>query len=85
MPYVGTPNVANKEKYDMTDVAKSTFPVPSGNKILETYGNVIRGKIKPDRVKIAFIIKLNFTDLIFCAVLFPLSIPIISTPNIYLT
>ena len=46
-------------------MANETFPVPDAPKTLETYGNVINGKIKFDAVSMKFIIKLNFTDLIF--------------------
>ena len=63
IPYVGMPSCANMEKYVIRDVAKETLPVPIGNKILETYGNVINGKINCDMVKIAFIMKLSLNDL----------------------
>ena len=53
------------EKYVMTDVAKDTFPVPIGNKILDTYGKVINGKINEDIVNIIFIIKLSLSDFFF--------------------
>ena len=57
-------------KYDITDVANETFPVPSGKRILEIYGKVINGKINDDIVKNAFIIKLIFNDFCFCIVNF---------------
>ena len=46
----------------MKEVAKLTLPVPSGRRILETYGNVIRGKINEDILSRAFITKFNFID-----------------------
>lgn len=46
----------------MKDVAKETFPVPSGSRILDTYGNVIKGKMNDDIVRIEFIRKFSFKD-----------------------
>lgn len=65
------PNCANIAKYDITEVANETFPVPSGNKIRDTYGKVINGDMNCDIVKIAFITKFNFKD--FCFMLIPLA------------
>lgn len=59
------PSCANIAKYDITDVAKDTLPVPSGSKIREMYGKVISGKIKDDIVRMAFIIKFSFNDFCF--------------------
>jgi hypothetical protein len=46
-----------------TEVANETFPVPSGSNILDTYGNVIRGKINEEIVRSEFTIKLNLIEL----------------------
>lgn len=46
----------------MKDIAKETFPVPSGSRILDTYGNVIKGNMNDDIVRIEFITKFNFRD-----------------------
>ena len=46
----------------ISEVANETFPIPSGDKILETYGNVINGNIKEDIVNNIFIIKFIFND-----------------------
>lgn len=44
IPYVGIPSEANMVKYEITDVAKFTFPIPSTKRVREIYGNVISGK-----------------------------------------
>ena len=62
IPYVGTPNCAIISKYVIKDVAKEIFPIPSGFKILDTYGNVINGNKNADIESITFIIKLYVTD-----------------------
>lgn len=56
----------------MTDVAIDTFPVPAGNKTLDTYGKVINGKMKEDIVKIVFMIKLSLIDFFFIYLNIPL-------------
>ena len=40
-PYVGIPNWATIEKYEINEVANETLPVPIGERILDTYGKVI--------------------------------------------
>ena len=57
--------VSNIAKYVTTAVAKATLPVPTGSRILDTYGNVIKGKIKDDIDSNAFITIFNFTDFVF--------------------
>ena len=60
-------NCAIISKYVIKDVAKEIFPIPSGFKILDTYGNVINGNKNADIESITFIIKLIFNDfLVFC-------------------
>ena len=59
IPYVGMPSEANIVKYDITDVAKLTLPLPSTKRVRDIYGNVISGKINEETVSMAFIIKLN--------------------------
>lgn len=59
IPYVGIPSEANMVKYEITDVAKFTFPIPSTKRVREIYGNVISGKINEETVSMAFIMKLN--------------------------
>ena len=49
----------------MKEVANWTLPVPSASRILETYGNVISGKMNDDMVSIAFMMKLSFSDFCF--------------------
>ena len=49
----------------MNDVANDTLPVPTGSNTLDTYGNVIRGKMNDDIVRIVFIIKFHFNDFFF--------------------
>ena len=44
-------------------MAKETFPVPTGKRIRDTYGNVINGKMNDDIVRRAFIIKFFFIEL----------------------
>ena len=73
MPYVGIPSEANMVKYDITDVAKLTLPLPSTKRVRDIYGNVISGKINEETVSMVFIIKLNCTERIlifFCALSF---------------
>ena len=65
-PYVGIPNCANIQKYDINDVAKETFPIPSGCKTREAYGKVTNGKITDDNESTAFIIKFNLIDVFSC-------------------
>ena len=57
----------------MIDVAKLTVPIPSACKTLETYGNVINGKIKFEMVRIKFIMKFILTELTFCIIVPKLS------------
>ena len=47
--------------------------MPTGCKILDTYGNVIRGNMNEDIVKIAFIMKLSLSD--FCFIFFIIPFP----------
>ena len=49
----------------MIETANETFPVPTSSRTLDTYGNVIRGKMKVDIVRMAFIMKLSFNDVFF--------------------
>jgi hypothetical protein len=63
---VGIPNCAIIAKYDTTDVANAIFPVPSGKRIREIYGNVISGKMNEDIVRIVFIMKFFFR--FFCPI-----------------
>jgi hypothetical protein len=50
-------------KYDISDVANATLPVPAGRSIPDTCLNVISGKIKEDIVSKAFMIKLTLIEL----------------------
>ena len=43
MAYELIPSPAMIEKYETIDCAKRTFPIPSGIRIRDVYGNVIRG------------------------------------------
>lgn len=52
-------------KYDMSDIANDTLPVPDGMSIRETYGNVIRGKMKFDIVRNVLYIKFFLRDFCF--------------------
>ena len=36
IPYTGIPNCENIAKYEITEVAKETLPVPRGKRILDT-------------------------------------------------
>ena len=56
-------------KICITELAKDTLPVPSGDKIRETYGNVIKGKINDDIVSNAFIMKFILIEVFFTSVL----------------
>jgi len=56
-------------------VAKATLPVPSGSRILETYGKEIRGKRIEDAIRKIFIIKFFLSDIWFSIVLFLLHFP----------
>ena len=73
IPYVGMPSCANIAKYEITDVAKETFPVPSGNKMRETYGKVMRGNMNCDIVRMAFMTKFNLSDFFIFYSLLPRS------------
>ena len=50
IPYVEIPKDANRVAYVAIDVKNETLPVPSANKILDTYGKVINGNIVFDIV-----------------------------------
>ena len=70
IPYIGIPNCDSIIKYVTTEVAKDTFPVPSGNRIRDTYGKVISGKMMLERDSSTFIIKFILIDFSFC-IIFP--------------
>ncbi len=51
-------------KYAISEVAKVTLPMPSGIRILDTYGKVMIGKMKVDIVRMMFMTKFSLRD--FC-------------------
>lgn len=56
--------MANIVKYVKTDVAKEIFPIPSGIKILETYGVIKNGKIYAEPISTIFITKFSLIDFV---------------------
>lgn len=53
----------------MIELAKFTFPVPSGKRMRLAYGNVIRGKIIEQIVFMTFNVAFFLSDLV-CAIAF---------------
>ncbi|MDY5918933.1 MAG: hypothetical protein SPJ55_11050 [Treponema sp.] len=54
IPYVPIPKEAINAKYETTELAKLTLPIPSGERILDTYGKVINGNRSFIKVLITF-------------------------------
>ena len=54
IPYVVIPSVANSVKQETIDLLKSTLPIPSTDKVLDTYANDKTGKNNELRDRIRY-------------------------------